>query len=126
MHSHASMKNRHLLSLIPALGLPAALAYAYHAALNLPPLPVWLITLNLVLFALMGKDKFAAKRKKNRTPEFTLLLLAFLGATPALFAGRKTFRHKTSKQNFIYAMWGTIAAQVVCVWYFWPQLRAWL
>lgn len=120
------MRNRHLISLIAALALPAALSYAYHTTLNLPPLPVWLLMVNLVLFALLGKDKFAARHKKNRTPEFTLLLLTFLGATPALLIGRQTFRHKTAKPSFVYAMWGTIAAQAACAWYFWPQLYAWL
>jgi hypothetical protein len=50
-----------LLSLLFGLGVPAALTYAYHASLNLPLLPVWLLGVNLMLLALMGKDKFAAK-----------------------------------------------------------------
>jgi len=115
--------NRHLLSLVPGLLVPAGLAYAFHATLNLGPGYVWLFGLNLTLFALMGKDKFAARRKGWRTPEFTLLALAFLGGTPALLAGQKLFRHKTAKRQFIYAQAGTVFAQFLCIWYFWPQLR---
>jgi uncharacterized membrane protein YsdA (DUF1294 family) len=118
--------NRHILSLIPGLGFPAVLTYAYHKTMDFPPLVIWLLTLNLMLLALMGKDKIAATKKTARTPEFTLLLLAFLGATPALLIGRKLFNHKTAKKEFIYAMVGTIAAQAVAIWYFWPQLRQWL
>lgn len=118
--------NRHLLSLIPGLAIPALLTFAYHRTLNLPPLAVWLVAINLVTLGLMGKDKFAATKKWPRTPEFTLLLFTFLGATPAMLAGRRIFRHKTSKESFKHALFGTIAAQVLCTWYFWPQLRAWL
>jgi uncharacterized membrane protein YsdA (DUF1294 family) len=121
----------YILSLAFGLGLPALLTLAYHSTLNIAPLWVWLITINLTLMALMGKDKMAASRKgakKNarRTPEFTLLLLTFLGGTPALLLGRKIFRHKTIKQEFIYAMWGTIAAQVACIVTFYKTLLHWL
>lgn len=119
-------RNRHLLSLIPGLGFPAALAYAFHKTLDIPALVTWLVTLNLMLIVLMGKDKIAAVKKSARTPEFTLLLLAFLGGTPALLLGRKLFNHKTAKREFIYAMAGTIALQAVAVWYFWPYLKPWL
>jgi uncharacterized membrane protein YsdA (DUF1294 family) len=118
--------NRHLISLIPGLLIPAAFTFAYHRTLNLPPLIIWLVTINLMLMALMGKDKFAASKKWPRTPEATLLILTFLGATPALLLSRYLFRHKTKKQEFLYAMVGTIAAQAVCIWYFWPQLQVWL
>lgn len=118
--------NRYLASLLPGLALPAALTYAYHRTLDIPALWVWLFTLNLTLLALLGKDKFAAGKKWPRTPEATLLLLTFLGGTPALLLGRRLFRHKTAKRPFIAAMVGTITLQAAAAWYFWPQLRLWL
>lgn len=117
--------SRHLLSLIPGLGIPAALTLIYSRTLDFAPGITWLITLNLTLMALMGKDKLAATKQWSRTPEFTLLLLTFLGATPGLFLARYVFHHKTSKQEFIYALYGTIAAQAFCIWYFWPHLKHW-
>jgi uncharacterized membrane protein YsdA (DUF1294 family) len=117
-----------LFSLLLGLGLPGMLAYIYHVILNFPLLPVWLAGVNLMLFALMGKDKFAAKNKKSRTPELTLLLLTFAGGTPAFFGGRWLFAHKKSKESFNHALYAVIGAQAFSVWYFWgwiwPQLKA--
>lgn len=116
-----------LLSLVLGFGIPAGLTYAYQTSLNLPPLPVWLLSINLMLLALMGKDKFAAKNKLSRTPELTLLLLTFAGGTPGFFLGRKLFTHKKSKVQFNNALYAVLGAQAFCVWYFWgwiwPQLR---
>lgn len=115
-----------ILSLLGSFGLPLAITASYVHGLGLPPLPVWLVTTNLMMLALLGKDKFAAQRGWDRTPEFTLLALAFAGASPALLIGRKIFNHKTSKQEFIYAMWGTLAVQIGCIYYFRQQLMLWL
>jgi len=113
-----------LLSLGFGLGLPALVTLLYSQAVQAAPLPLWLISINLVLFALMGKDKFAAKNKGARTPELTLLTLIFAGATPAFFAGRYLFKHKKSKESFNHALYAVLGAQGFCVWYFWPQLWA--
>jgi uncharacterized membrane protein YsdA (DUF1294 family) len=113
-----------LISLLIGVGLPALLAYAFKTSLNFGPLTPWFLALNLVLFALMGKDKLAAKNKASRTPELTLLVLTFLGGTIGLFAGRYVFKHKTSKQEFNAALYAVIGAQAVCVWYFWRELIA--
>lgn len=115
----------YVFSLGFGLGLPLFLAYAFHSTLNIGMGYTWLLALNLCLMALMGKDKLAAHKRWRRTPEVTLLVMTFLGGTPALFAGRKLFRHKTTKQEFLYAMWGTLAAQVGCIVYFWNTLKGW-
>ncbi len=111
-----------LLSLLLAFGVPAALTYAYHSTLNLAPLPIWLLAVNLMLLALMGKDKFAAKNKLSRTPELTLLLLTFAGGTPGFFLGRWLFAHKKSKVQFNNALYAVLGAQAFCVWWFWSTL----
>lgn len=115
-----------ILSLLGSFGVPLVITGAYVYGLGMAPLPVWLVISNLMMLALLGKDKFAAKRGWDRTPEFTLLALAFAGASPALLLGRKLFNHKTSKQEFLYAMWGTIAVQIGCIYYFRHQLLQWL
>lgn len=112
------------LSLGFALGLPALITFLYAEAVQAAPLPLWLLCINLMLFALMGKDKLAAKNKGARTPELTLLALVFAGGTPAFFAGRQVFKHKKSKESFNHALYAVLGAQAFCVWYFWPQLWA--
>jgi uncharacterized membrane protein YsdA (DUF1294 family) len=113
-----------LLSLGFALGVPALITFLYAGAVQAAPLPLWLLCINLMLFALMGKDKLAAKNKGARTPELTLLALTFVGGTLAFFAGRHVFKHKKSKEQFNHALYAVLGAQAFCAWYFWPQLWA--
>lgn len=127
--------NRTLLSLILGLGLPGAFTAVYANTLNFSPLWVWLVTINLTLMALMGKDKLTAKRNGasrtakpalGRTPELTLLTLTVLGATPAMFLSRRIFNHKTTKQEFTYALYGALALQIALIIYFWSSLKYYL
>jgi uncharacterized membrane protein YsdA (DUF1294 family) len=66
----------------------------------LPALLAWLGAVNLVTLASFARDKRAARIRARRVPEARLLTLAVLGGTPAAFAGRHLFRHKTRKQPF--------------------------
>lgn len=116
----------YVLSLMGSLGLPALITACYAYTMGLPPLSVWLVACNLTLLAILGKDKFASTQEWRRTPEFTLLLLTFLGATPAMLIGRPIFKHKTKKDTFVAAMWGAIAAQGICIYVFYPTLLHWL
>lgn len=115
-----------LFSVIVGLAIPAALTWAYATTLDFSPLSTWLISLNLMVVALMGKDKFAAQRGMRRTPEATLLLLATLGATPGLLLSRYLFHHKTTKPSFQYALFAVMALQAVALIAFWPKLAAYL
>lgn len=116
----------YLLSLLPGLGIPAVFTLIYTRVLDFSHLWVWLVIINLTLLALMGKDKLAATKQWPRTPEFTLLVLTFLGATPGIMLGRYVFNHKTTKESFRYALFGTLALQAVGIWYFWPHLAPYL
>ena len=60
----------------------------------------YLLLMNLLLFALMGRDKAAARRGARRTPETTLLALAVLGGSVGGLLGMLLFRHKTRKRAF--------------------------
>jgi uncharacterized membrane protein YsdA (DUF1294 family) len=123
---HKSATRTYALSLLPGLGIPAAFTAMYSTTLNFAPLWVWLVTINLTIIGLMGKDKLAATKKWPRTPEFTLLFLGFLGGAPGLIASRYIFNHKTSKQSFQYMLFGVLALQLVAILYFWPTLKAYL
>ena len=59
-------------------------------------LGVW----NLIVFLVYGLDKYKAKADQWRTPEKTLLLLAFLFGGPGAFLGMKIFHHKTKHKLF--------------------------
>ncbi len=123
---HSSSKLTHALSLLPGLGIPALFTYMYSTTLNFPPLWVWLVTINLTLMGLMGKDKLAATNQWPRTPEFTLIFLTLLGATPGMFLARYLFSHKTSKESFKYALFAATTLQLLGGWYFWPTLSQYL
>lgn len=56
---------------------------------------------NLIVFAMMGIDKWKAIKNKRRISEFTLLLSSFaMGAIGGL-AGMAVFHHKTKKAKFL-------------------------
>lgn len=75
-------------------------------------LPLWLLAavagLNLVTFFAYALDKSAAQRGAWRTPEQTLHLLALLGGWPAAWWAQQWLRHKSRKQAFRSAYWGTV------------------
>ena len=59
---------------------------------------------NLIVFAMMGIDKWKAIKNKRRISEFTLLLSSFaMGAIGGL-AGMAVFHHKTKKAKFFLSV----------------------
>lgn len=111
-----------LTSVMMGLGVPLGLAFAYHNTMNLNFFWFFLVMVNLMVVALMGKDKFAAQRGWTRTPEFTLLLMAFCGGTPGLLFGKQMFKHKTSKKEFNYKLVAVVALQLGMIVYFWREI----
>lgn len=61
---------------------------------------VWLTALNLIAFALMGLDKWKARRGAWRIPEKTLFLAALLGGALGGTVGMHLFHHKTRHWYF--------------------------
>ncbi len=61
----------------------------------------YLLVVNILTFVIYGLDKRSAKRGGRRVSENNLLFLAFAGGTPAAYAARAYFRHKTIKRPFI-------------------------
>ncbi|NYT40362.1 DUF1294 domain-containing protein [Sphingomonas sp. R-74633] len=60
----------------------------------------WAILINLWTLLRFWQDKRRAIAGARRIPEARLLRLAALGGTPAAYAARSLFRHKTRKQPF--------------------------
>ena len=75
-------------------------------------LTVYLVCINLALFAVMGADKAAAKRKRRRVPEATLLAIAVLGGSIGGIAGMLLFHHKTHKAAFFLGLPLILLAQI--------------
>ena len=60
----------------------------------------YLILINALLFLLMGIDKSAARRHRERIPELLLFVSALLGGAVGGTLGMLLFRHKTRKPAF--------------------------
>lgn len=70
-----------------------------------------LLAVNLLTFLLYALDKRAARRGGWRVPEATLLLLGFLGGTPAALLAQQVLRHKNRKRRFQWRFWGLTLLQ---------------
>lgn len=64
----------------------------------------WVLLMSVAGFALMGVDKYRARREQWRIPEKTLLTCALLGGTPGVILGMNRFRHKTRHWYFRYGL----------------------
>ena len=73
---------------------------------------IYLIGINLLLFILMGIDKFKAKRGLWRIPEKTLFLTAALGGSIGGILGMQLFRHKTRHNSFKFGFPAILIAQL--------------
>lgn len=60
--------------------------------------------MNIIGFALMGIDKYKAKKRAFRIPEATLFIVAIIGGSIGSIIGMYTFRHKTRHWYFVYGM----------------------
>jgi uncharacterized membrane protein YsdA (DUF1294 family) len=61
---------------------------------------LFLLAINIATLLAFRADKAAARDQRRRIPERELLALALFGGTPAAFAARQVFRHKTRKEPF--------------------------
>ena len=69
------------------------------------PLPLdrllfWLIFVNVLALILFGLDKYRARHRQWRIPEFLLFLVALLGGSLGAVIGMDLFRHKTRHTRF--------------------------
>lgn len=76
---------------------------------------IYLTAINILLFALMGIDKYKAKRGLWRIPEKTLFGLAIAGGSVGGILGMRVFRHKTRHNSFKYGFPAILAAQLALV-----------
>lgn len=62
---------------------------------------IYLITINIITFLVMGIDKWKAKRGAWRIQEATLFGLVIFGGGIGGILGMIVFHHKTKKLNFV-------------------------
>ncbi|MDR0840250.1 MAG: DUF1294 domain-containing protein [Christensenellaceae bacterium] len=67
-------------------------------------LGIWALLFNLVEFAMMGIDKWRARKEAWRIPEKTLFITALLGGGLGGVLGMSVFRHKTQHRSFLIGM----------------------
>lgn len=60
----------------------------------------FLLIINILTFIVYGIDKWKAQNEKWRTPESTLLLLAFFGGSLGAMLGMLVWHHKTQHWFF--------------------------
>lgn len=68
--------------------------------------------LSLVAVVVTIYDKVAATKAWQRVPEKVLLLLAGLGAAPAMYLAMRLIRHKTRKPLFMVGIPAIFATQI--------------
>ena len=75
----------------------------------------YLIVVNLIGFALMGIDKYKAKKRAFRIPEATLFIVAVIGGSIGSIIGMYAFRHKTRHWYFVYGMPAILILQILLI-----------
>ena len=65
---------------------------------------IYLGIINIAGFAMMGIDKWKAKRHEFRIPEAALFTVAVFGGSIGSIIGMYTFRHKTKHLSFVIGM----------------------
>lgn len=76
---------------------------------------IYIITINLIGFFIMGIDKRRARKNKWRVQEKTLFLISLLFGSIGVLTGMYVFRHKTRHLSFKLGIPAIIAVQVLLV-----------
>lgn len=77
----------------------------------------YFIIVNMIGFALMGIDKWKARKGAFRIPESTLFVIAIIGGSIGSIAGMYTFRHKTRHWYFVYGMPAILLLQLAFIFF---------
>ena len=111
-----------------ALPLMAAYAATLMWAAWMKLLPVWVLPasllLNLAVFLVYWKDKYAAGKGQWRTKEDTLHLWSLIGGWGGAWFAQQVLRHKSRKGSFLRVYWFTVVAHCAAVGYWLHLTRA--
>ena len=78
-------------------------------------IPLAYSALSLITYVVYGMDKSAAQRRRFRTSEATLHLLALLGGWPGGMIAQQHLRHKSKKAEFRFVFWITVVLNLVAI-----------
>ena len=84
-------------------------------------LVVYLLAVNLLLFGLMGVDKYKAKHDRWRVRESTLFVCAVLGGSVGGILGMRMFHHKTLHTAFRLGFPAVLAVQLLLAGIIWAH-----
>lgn len=76
---------------------------------------IYFICMNIVGLAVMGIDKYKARKKSFRIPEATLFTVAIFGGSLGTTLGMFLFHHKTRHWYFLYGMPLILLLQIVII-----------
>ena len=76
---------------------------------------IYMLAINLIAFIAYWRDKRAAVRLGQRTPEVLLHGLEVLGGWPGAWLAQRMLRHKSSKQSYQWAYLSMIAINLVAL-----------
>ncbi|AWB43381.1 DUF1294 domain-containing protein [Paenibacillus sp. CAA11] len=62
---------------------------------------VWFVFINLIGYLVMSDDKRRARKRRERIPERTLFLLAWIGGALGVLIAMYSKRHKTRHMSFV-------------------------
>ncbi|MFC5530153.1 DUF1294 domain-containing protein [Cohnella yongneupensis] len=82
----------------------------------------YFIILSLIGFSAMRSDKQKARRHTRRTPENTLMFIAFAGGALGAWIGMYAFRHKTKHLGFVLGVPLLLLWNAFCVLWLTDQL----
>ncbi|SEU27242.1 DUF1294 domain-containing protein [Paenibacillus sp. NFR01] len=60
----------------------------------------WFVIINVIGYVVMSEDKNKARKRRDRVPERTLFLLAFMGGSLGVLIAMYRKRHKTRHASF--------------------------
>ena len=72
--------------------------------MDLKPIIVALVILNVLSFVIMHYDKNNARRGKKRVSEASLLTLAAIGGSVSMLIAMYVYHHKTKKKRFKFGI----------------------
>ncbi|PAB60849.1 DUF1294 domain-containing protein [Anaeromicrobium sediminis] len=78
---------------------------------------LYLLSINILAFLIMGIDKHKAKKNKWRIQEKTLFIYSLIGGVYGIFLGMKIFHHKTRKKKFSIGIPFILIINVLCIIY---------
>ena len=84
--------------------------------MNIPKIAaIYLTTVNLAAFIVMGADKAAAKAHARRVPERVLLIFTVCCAGAGILLGSAVFRHKTRKDGLMAMFWTVTVSEILLI-----------